>query len=447
MNRPAIRANMAHQRLTPDKRIHIPVYGAVDVSEVKDIIDSETFQRTQYISQTAGGFTNYRGMTHTRFVHMVGTYAQAREFALPLARKEMITGQEAREIQAAGLLHDIGHGPYSHLLERILPAYDSRFPNHNVRTDHLLRKELSDVLKKDGLDPDKVGQIIAKKHPLNKLISHKTLGSDKISYLRMDHHFANYPDQGLRIGDLAENLVYVHDVLGTVERMRQTIADIQNFYFAMYTDVYFNKQKCATERILERGVQLAFEDGALHPDQVWDLLDMELLLRLRDTKGPWQDSIKKTFFGPRALLKAAVSFHLPGHEDKEKRSHKHIVSVAARADVSRLFEFYNNPKNLLKGEQKIAQKLKTSLDEVAISICGGPGKLLSEDVQFFSPYGEFEGTFFGKYKEHLQALKERADSESALRVMVAPDIRKKAAKKADAISDLLYDLMSDSNSA
>ncbi|MFX1563547.1 MAG: HD domain-containing protein, partial [Promethearchaeota archaeon] len=94
-----------------------PIYGYVAVTHLeKDIIDTKVVQRLRRLKQLAGAEFVYPGANHTRFEHSVGTMHLAGMLG------EKISAQE-EEIQAyriAALLHDVGHGPFSHIFEHLL---------------------------------------------------------------------------------------------------------------------------------------------------------------------------------------------------------------------------------------------------------------------------------------------------------------------------------------
>ncbi len=99
-----------------------PIHGFVGTEDIeRDIIDSPIFQRLRKIRQLALASLVYPGAVHSRFEHSIGAMHVAGSIAARLG----LTPQEARIVRLAALLHDIGHGPFSHVSEPILQAFAS----------------------------------------------------------------------------------------------------------------------------------------------------------------------------------------------------------------------------------------------------------------------------------------------------------------------------------
>ncbi len=84
------------------------------------IIDTSVFQRLRRIRQLAGAHLVYPGAQHSRFEHSLGTMHVASQAAIILKEKGSLDSLDVENIRMAALLHDIGHGPFSHLFEEVL---------------------------------------------------------------------------------------------------------------------------------------------------------------------------------------------------------------------------------------------------------------------------------------------------------------------------------------
>ena len=104
---------------TTDIKDPIHDFISVSNSELK-IIDSPIFQRLRRIRQLTGAHLTYPGAQHTRFEHSLGVMHIAGQAGHVLANKKIIKADDIENLRIAGLLHDIGHGPFSHLFEEIL---------------------------------------------------------------------------------------------------------------------------------------------------------------------------------------------------------------------------------------------------------------------------------------------------------------------------------------
>ena len=102
----------------PVAEIRDPVHGYVRMTAVeKELIDSPFIQRLRRIHQLAGSYLVYPGATHTRFEHVIGTMHVAGQIAESLVRTSQLDADEVQEVRIAALLHDVGHGPFSHMYE------------------------------------------------------------------------------------------------------------------------------------------------------------------------------------------------------------------------------------------------------------------------------------------------------------------------------------------
>ncbi|RJQ21171.1 HD domain-containing protein [Candidatus Woesearchaeota archaeon] len=422
--------------LTPVKRIAIPVYGPVDTSEVWPIIDTQAFQRMRRIKQLGIADMVFPGAVHTRFEHMIGAYEQCRKYAQELVRKGMLSQEEGFACEVAALLHDVGHGPYSHLIEDVLRVSKSRFKSHNEHTAHVIKELLSAAIIASGADPELVLDIVNKKNPLSQLVSHKTIGADKVAYITVDQHHTGYPASPLMTADLAKNLIFRRGVLGTDERMKENLVALQRFYFTMYSEVYLRKQINAVQRVFERAVQLALDAGAIHADNVWQMTDDQLVAGLTAIEGPWKRAANELFFGHRNLLKAAVVLRPPSEEGKEIVVGKPIRTLALAS--GKLFEHYADPRNVLRAEKALADRFKVGLEEVGFCRVPAPSKLVPQDVQLFDPLGNQTMTLFEKYPKHRQSMEELASEVTAFRVIVAEKHRKMFSEAAEQVCDILY---------
>jgi HD superfamily phosphohydrolase len=98
-----------------------PVHGYVYITEQeKNLIDSYPVQRLRRLRQLAGSEYVYPGANHTRFEHSVGVMYLAGRVAENPNISEHLSEDEAEMVKVAGLLHDVGHGPFSHVFEQLL---------------------------------------------------------------------------------------------------------------------------------------------------------------------------------------------------------------------------------------------------------------------------------------------------------------------------------------
>jgi hypothetical protein len=246
------------------KIINDPVYGFVTIPAglIFELIEHPLFQRLRRIKQL--GLTNmvYPGALHTRFQHVIGAMSLTVQAVDTLRSKGVeITDAEAEGVFAAVLLHDMGHGPYSHTLEHVL----IRHVDHeeiSLAFMQYLNREFKGRL-------DLAIQIFTNKYHklfLHQLVSGQ-LDMDRLDYLRRDSFYTGV-QEGVIGHDRIINMLHVKQ--GELVIEEKGIYSIEKFLIArrlMYWQVYLHKTVVAAEtlliRILERAVYLAARDETL----------------------------------------------------------------------------------------------------------------------------------------------------------------------------------------
>lgn len=161
---------------------------------ILDLINTPEFQRLRRVRQLGVSSLTYHGAEHSRFVHSLGVFNFAQRIIETLRRRygpnhavSKVLEQRARVAKAAALLHDIGHGPFSHMIER---ASGSSF-DHEKMTGKLITNkegEVHGILADVGIDPAEVAQIIDKAHPSQLIVDivSSQLDADRMDYLLRD---------------------------------------------------------------------------------------------------------------------------------------------------------------------------------------------------------------------------------------------------------------------
>ena len=246
------------------KIINDPVYGFVTIPAglLFDLIEHPFFQRLRRIKQL--GLTNmvYPGALHTRFQHVIGAMSLTIQAIDTLRSKGvLITDEEVEAVCAAVLLHDMGHGPYSHTLESVIIPKVSH-EEISLAFMELLNKEFNGRL---SLTIQIFTDNYSKKF-LHQLVSGQ-LDMDRLDYLRRDSFYTGV-QEGVIGHDRIINMLDVKQ--GELVIEEKGIYSIEKFLIArrlMYWQVYLHKTVIAAEtmlvRIMERAVQLTLEGNKL----------------------------------------------------------------------------------------------------------------------------------------------------------------------------------------
>lgn len=230
-----------------------PLYGFIHVDDLlfKKLIDSELFQRLRRIRQLSGVQMVFHGAEHSRFVHSLGVYEIAHRFLTVPDINEALSDREKMLFLAAALLHDIGHGAYSHAFETTFGV------NHEEIGAKLItsNKELRSILDlEDEQFASDVAKILRKekKFPLIEQLISSQLDVDRLDYLERDAYYTGAAYGHIDVDRLIR-VLYIKN--GKVVFKLSGIHAIENYLIAryhMYWQVYYHPVARAYEVNLEK---------------------------------------------------------------------------------------------------------------------------------------------------------------------------------------------------
>jgi HD superfamily phosphohydrolase len=229
------------------KIINDPVFGFINIPKglLYDIVRHPLLQRLTRIKQVGLSSVVYPGAQHTRFQHSLGAFHLMSEAITQLASKgNFIFDSEAEAVQAAILLHDIGHGPFSHVLEDTIVKGVSH-EEISLMLMEQMNKEMNGQLSL-------AIQIFKDEYPkrfLHQLVSGQ-LDMDRLDYLRRDSFYTGVTEGNIGSARIIKMLDVADDRL-VVES--KGIYSIENFLTArrlMYWQVYLHKTSVAYEKML-----------------------------------------------------------------------------------------------------------------------------------------------------------------------------------------------------
>ncbi|MFP4186722.1 MAG: HD domain-containing protein [Acholeplasmataceae bacterium] len=270
-----------------------PLYGFIHVDDalIKDLIDSAPFQRLRRIRQLSGVHMVFHGAEHSRFSHSLGVYEIAYRFSNAPDLKQEFTERERLILLVSALLHDIGHGAYSHAFEDVFgidhEAVGARIIKENPELLRILNRvddgfafDVASVLLKEG------------KYPLIEQLISSQLDADRLDYLERDAYFT-----GAAYGRIdADRIIRVARIKdGRLVFKVSGIHAIENYLISryhMYWQVYFHPVSRAYELTLEKIYQrvrdllvsgVLFSNGNLdllkrmiaHPDDLDDFMALD----------------------------------------------------------------------------------------------------------------------------------------------------------------------------
>jgi HD superfamily phosphohydrolase len=233
-----------------------PIYGFIRIPNtlIFDLIADPYFQRLRRISQMGLSYLVYPGAHHTRFHHALGSMHLTQQAIQVLRFKGVeITKEEEDGLLCAILLHDIGHGPFSHAMEHSIV--------NGIRHEHISLLFMEELNQRFNGSLTIALEIFKGKHPkkfLNQLVSSQ-LDMDRMDYLKRDSFYTGVAEGNIN----AERLITMLNVAGNELVVEEKgVYSVEKFLMArrfMYWQVYLHKTGLVAEQLLIRILKRAKE--------------------------------------------------------------------------------------------------------------------------------------------------------------------------------------------
>jgi len=268
-----------------------PIYGYIYITEAeKKIIDSYPFQRLRRIRQLAGAEYVYPGANHTRFEHSLGVMYLAGLLVENPQLSQILSEDEAQMIRIAALLHDVGHGPFSHIFEHILIKFLGK--THEDMTFWIITKsELRDIIGGLGYDPNVIGALAVgrlnkpKMAFINQIIR-SAVDVDKLDFVVRDTYHT-----GAKYGFVdVFRLIRTLDVIdGNLSVDVGALSALESFMLARiesFKSIYFHRVGRAVQIMLAMAMERAKDELGLadfkSPEEYLALNDYNLWTKLQE---------------------------------------------------------------------------------------------------------------------------------------------------------------------
>lgn len=388
-----------------------PVHGFVRLSEVEwSIVDCPTFQRLRDIRQLAMAHMVYPGATHTRFEHSLGCLhlsdriysalerkvirCECPDFAQAFRASGELVKRGRRVLRLAALLHDIGHTPFSHTGEQLMPVnpgHESgkRYTHEDVTAKLIRETEIREEIEK-GFGDAFVEEVVAVATGpetanlpasanlawfrfLHDILAGE-LGSDRMDYLLRD---AKHSGQHAGMFDylkLIDSMIIVPPPQETVDEHRLGLDDggwliaeqMVASRYLMYVTLYFHKTKRIYEKHLERFLEAWLEDEFGHaefpvddPQRYVGLTDSQVLSAIyREARAPGSKLCKLALpFVDRSHLRLAIELTLSDNHVQQ------ITSELVGRKVKALLGEFDSKVNKESENDRI-ESIKTAVKEL-----------------------------------------------------------------------------------
>ena len=242
--------------MNDSKIINDPVFGFIKIPRglLLNIVQHPLMQRLTRINQLGVASVVYPGARHTRFQHSIGAFHLMSEAIISLQQKgNFIFDSEAEAVQAAILMHDIGHGPFSHVLEHSIISGISHEDISLMmmeKINHDLNEQLNLAIK-----------IFKDEYPkkfLHQLISSQ-LDMDRLDYLRRDSFYTGVTEGNIGSARIIKMLNVYNDHLAVESKGIYSIENYLTSRRLMYWQVYLHKTAVAYEKVLVNALMRAKE--------------------------------------------------------------------------------------------------------------------------------------------------------------------------------------------
>ena len=224
------------------------------------IIDNPIFQRLRRIRQLSGAHLTYPAAQHTRFEHSLGVMHIASQAGNALNEKEILKSDDIEILRLSGLLHDIGHGPFSHLFEEIIQ--ERKISHEDFGKEIILKSEIGDMLSKNGHDKKLVTQIAfgnSKFQYLNEIVS-GALSADMMDYLLRDGYFTGAEHAKIDHKRITQSLDVHKKKLALERSALYSFESMMHSRYQMFKAVYFHKTVRAAEVMLLEALRLSDDE-------------------------------------------------------------------------------------------------------------------------------------------------------------------------------------------
>ncbi len=225
-----------------------PIHDFIRVYDYElPIIDNPLFQRLRRIKQLSGAHLTYPSAQHSRFEHSLGVMHIATEAGFALNEKGFLNSDDIQILRLAGLLHDIGHGPFSHLFEEIIQ--EKKISHEDYGKKIILNSEIGDILSKTGFN--------------KKLVTQIAFGESKfhmMDYLLRDGYFTGAEHAKVDHKRITQSLS-IHKKKIALERSAlYSFESMMHSRYQMFKAVYFHKTVRAAEVMIIQALKLSDDE-------------------------------------------------------------------------------------------------------------------------------------------------------------------------------------------
>lgn len=323
-----------------------PIHDFIRVNDHElSIIDNPIFQRLRRIRQLSGAHLTYPSAQHTRFEHSLGVMHIAGLAGNALLEKGYLTSDDIGILRLCGLLHDIGHGPFSHLFEEIIQ--EKKLSHEDFGRKIILQSEIGDILSKNGYSKNLIANIAfgTSKHQfLNEIIS-GALSADMMDYLLRDGYFTGAEHAKIDHKRITQSLDIHKNKLALERSALYSFESMMHSRYQMFKAVYFHKTVRSAEVMLLEALRSSdqyFGFTKFNIDEFLKLTDEHVLSSLISSTNPQLKRARKfaTDYQNRDLLKCVYESIITNPKNLNKiktKELKKLISKKSKINADEIF--------------------------------------------------------------------------------------------------------------
>ncbi len=243
--------------------IRDPIHGYIFATKLeREIIDTETFQRLRRIRQLAGCFLVYPGGQHSRFEHVIGSMYLAGRVGSVLEARGPISfrPEDSLQLRLAALLHDVGHGPFSHMFEEVM-AEKTKVTHEDMTQKIIMESEIGVILEKNGVVRKEIAELAVGKSTHQPRFMNDVIGGrlsvDTMDYLLRDSYFTGVEYGKVDVTRLINSFEVARNKLAIRQAALFVFEALMIARYQMFRAVYFHRTVRAGELMLIKSMLLA----------------------------------------------------------------------------------------------------------------------------------------------------------------------------------------------
>ena len=278
------------------RRVRDSIHDYIDLDDLESsLVDTDPYQRLRWIKQLGSANLVYPGANHTRLEHSIGVSHLSKQMAI----QSGVPNDEIHLISIAGLLHDLGHSPYSHLADELPFGKD----HVEVTQDIINDSQISDIFHKQGIDTNEICNLIKGNHKYGSLIS-GDIDGDRLDYLIRDSHYTGVKT-GVDAGRLITKMSFSNNELVIGESGLPVVETFLTSRSIMFPTVYFHPFSRGAELMLARATKSAINADNFSYEEFVSYTDHKFLSELNLAGGLSEKLVNN--FEKRHIIKRAVS--------------------------------------------------------------------------------------------------------------------------------------------